>query len=706
MTSNFIGRTISGRYRLEALLGDGGMGTVYRAYDVNLDRQVALKLMHAHFARQEEFRARLIQEARTAAQLDHPSVVRVYDFGESEQGLFIAMEYINGGSLRAHLRRVQRMRKFFPLVQSLQIGAQIAEALDYAHNRKMVHRDIKPGNILLKRLRRPDEPGEHPFRALLTDFGLVKLTEGTGITQSGATLGTPTYMSPEQCAGEPLDGRADIYALGVVLYELFTNRLPFDLKNLSEAIAIHRHGEMPPPAHQLRPDVPKIIDDILMRTLAKSAAERYETGGDLADALRGAILTLEGAPTKIIVRGEMDILEKVSEPPPGHELIIETPGHPPSTVPLTDAVITLGRHKDNDIVLPAEGVSRQHAQLQATALGWVVIDKGGINGTYLNDRRLRAEDPTPLSPGSRIRIGPYELMLQGPEVVMTPEVESNAFQPTIAGTAIMTPALENGDESEPLSIFLPNDRISVEPGEPANVKVEVVNHSNTDDRVTLRVHGLPDNWVSTPDNLSNCRKTKRCSCSSLSGPPRHRSTPSGRQRFRIELVSQKFPGITAGATASLLIGPFVAFEAGLEEAEVRLPGIVTVNLHNTGNTAGDFSVVARDHERLLTFRGERGRIRLQPGQRADVGWKSTAPAGKFFGRNDYFPFEIDVVAANGGRQTLNGEAQAKPPVPQWLVYLLFFFVVFACAFGSLLPVFRSINFLAGPQEASRPAEPI
>ena len=174
MTS-FIGRTINNRYRLEALLGDGGMGSVYRAHDLNLDRQVAIKLMHAHYARQEEFRARLIQEAKTVAQLDHPSIVRVFDFGDSDAGLFIAMEYVDGGSLRDHLRRLQRMQKFLPLAQSLQIAAQIAEALAYAHDRGIIHRDVKPGNILLKRLSRPDTPGEQPFRALLSDFGLVKL---------------------------------------------------------------------------------------------------------------------------------------------------------------------------------------------------------------------------------------------------------------------------------------------------------------------------------------------------------------------------------------------------------------------------------------------------------------------------------------------------------------------------------------------------
>ncbi|MEI2709422.1 MAG: serine/threonine-protein kinase [Chitinophagaceae bacterium] len=166
--------------------------------------------------------------------------MRVYDFGDSELGLFIAMEYVDGGSLRDHLRRLQRLQKYLPLAQCLQIGIQIAEALDYAHRRKIIHRDVKPGNIILKRLSRPDEAGAQPFRALLTDFGLVKLQEGTSLTQSGATVGTPTYMSPEQCEGRELDGRSDLYSLGIVLYELVANKLPFTFQTLSEAIAAHQ----------------------------------------------------------------------------------------------------------------------------------------------------------------------------------------------------------------------------------------------------------------------------------------------------------------------------------------------------------------------------------------------------------------------------------------------------------------------------------
>ena len=694
MSNTLIGHTINGRYRLESLLGDGGMGTVYRAYDVNLDRQVALKLMHAHFARQEEFRARLIQEARTAAQLDHPSVVQIYDFGDSPEGLFIAMEFVNGGSLRDHLRRLQRMRKFLPLAQSLQIGAQIAEALDYAFQRGIVHRDIKPGNIMLKRLNRPDEPDEQPFRALLTDFGLVKLQEGSQLTQSGTTLGTPTYMSPEQCKGEKLDGRADLYALGVVLYELFTNRLPFEFKTLNDAIAVHSRGEMPTPAREIRSDIPAIIDTILVRSLAKQPAERYEDGAEMADALRSAMVALEGAPTQIMLREEMNILERVNEPPPGHELVINTPGHPPSTVPLTQAVITLGRQADNEIVLPADGVSRHHSRLQATALGWELVDLGGINGTFLNDRRLRADDPTPLAPGSRIRIGPYELTLQGPEIAVF-EQEAPTYQQERPSLGSTTPQMTPTQvaTAEPLGLFLPSDQITVDPGQQVQFKVEVVNRTPVDDRVSVRVQGLPGNWAVTPGEFRNLPAGETIQLTIAVRPPKHRSTPTGRQRFRIELVSQQHPNIKMATSASLNIGTFVSFEANLKPNQVKLPGSVTVQVHNTGNAPGDFSVVASGRQEGLRFRGERGRIRLQPGQVANVELAIEADRASWLGSGELFPFEVAVASAAGGRQTLKGEAQAGSTIPPWLMYAFIFIVTFACFIGFLVLVFGENGFL-------------
>ena len=686
MTS-LIGQTINNRYRVEALLGDGGMGAVYRAYDLNLDRQVAIKLMHAQFARQGEFRARLIQEAQTAAKLDHPSVVQIYDFGNSELGLFIAMEFVSGGSLRDHLKRLQTLRKYLPMNQSLQIVAQIADALDYAHRRGIIHRDIKPGNVLLKKLSRPDTPGEQPFRAMLTDFGLVKLQEGSNMTQTGATLGTPTYMSPEQCAGEDLDGRTDIYSLGVVLYELVTNRLPFTMRTLTEAVAVHTKGEMPPSVRSVRADIPPFIDAIISKALAKEREARYADAGEMTAALQGAIVSLEGAPTQIMHREEMDILEQVKEPPHGYELHIETPGHPTSVFSMTKPVVTLGRNADNDVVLPADGVSRHHARLQATALGWEVIDLGGINGTWLDERRLRASDDTPIGPGSRLRIGPYELLLQGPEIAVQEldfgedEVVSGATTPALENTAVATTA---PSPQEPLALFLPVDTISVGPGQAVELKVEIVNRSEKANRVSLRVQGVPASWIKSPGEFVTVMANDSVQLTIQIQPPRQRGTPTGRQRLRLELISQQHPDLKLGINASLLVGGFVAFEARIDPEQVRLPGIVTVAVENTGNAASDFSIVARDRQRAIRFHGEKGRIRLQPGQIANVELELEARQKGMFSSGELYPFEVEIFSTAGGRQVLAGEVRPGAVIPPGIMYAGLFIIIVACILGALI----------------------
>ncbi|MFO7681422.1 MAG: protein kinase [Chloroflexota bacterium] len=695
--STMIGQVIHDRYELQSLLGDGGMGTVYRAQDRNLNRQVAIKLMHPHFARRQEFRQRLIQEAQVAARLDHPSIVRIFDFGTFDDGLFIAMEYVDGGSLRAHLRRLQQENKYLPLAQSLQIGIHMAAALDYAHRRSVIHRDVKPGNIILKRLARSDDPGEQPFRAVLTDFGLVKLTEGEDLTESGMTLGTPVYMSPEQCEGGQLDGRSDLYSLGVVLYELFTNRLPFAFQSLSEAIAIHQRGKLPEPARTVRGDVPQIIEVILNKLLSKDRNGRYATGADLEKALRSALISLQGAPTLVMAQ-ESDILAQIMEPPVGFDLIINTPGHPASHVPLSQATITLGRNADNDIVLPAEGVSRHHARLQATSLGWEVLDLGGINGTFVNDRRLRAEDQTPLAPGDRLRVGPYELVLRGPEI--TPYESDLTATMAGAATAVSlgqtTPSAGiAAPEEDPLELFLAQDTYSVEPGRRLTIHLEIANRGLQDDRVTVRVQGVPQSWVETPVEYIPIPAGETVQVQVVVRPPRQRGTPAGRQRMRIELGSQRYRQLRVGTGVSLIVTGFVAFEAVMADTQVRLPATAAVTIRNTGNTAAEFNVTAKDRQKAIRFQGERGRIIIEGGQSKTIELELAARQQSWLGGGEVYPFEVDVTCTSGGQVTLAGEAYTGTTIPPTLLYALLFVVVFCIVMAMLAAIFGGGDFLRG-----------
>lgn len=269
-----IGKTI-GNYQIVEELGRGGMGTVYRAQQSSLNRSVALKVLSPALAQDPNVYRRFKQEALATAQLDHPNIVHVYDAGESEGVHYIAMEYIAGGTL---FTRMQNRATPLTLAEAVSIVAQIAMALDYAHRHGILHRDVKPSNILL------DTEG----RAVLTDLGIAHAFEGTRLTHTGMTLGTPSYMSPEQAQGQSLDGRSDLYSLGVVLFEILTQRLPFE--DNTPYIVLYKHiHETPPNPRDLNPQVPGKLAEVTLKALAKDPNKRFSNGQQMAAALLASV---------------------------------------------------------------------------------------------------------------------------------------------------------------------------------------------------------------------------------------------------------------------------------------------------------------------------------------------------------------------------------------------------------------------------------
>jgi|GEM_PF-1756880 len=276
--SGWLGRTI-GNYRIDAALGLGGMGRVFRAVHVHINRVAAIKVLHEQFAVDPTFQARFLREAQAAAALHHPNIVDVIDFNEADGTFYLVMEYVPDGSLRGLLKEQAAQGHLLPLATGLTLIRQAAEALDYAHRAGMVHRDIKPDNLLLRR-----EPATGELTVKVADFGLARLGDSTILTAEGQAMGTPAYMSPEQCQGTDLDGRSDIYSLGVVLFEVATGAVPFAMKSLTDAI--YKHVYVAPPSPQeVRADLPDALNEIILRCLAKQPADRFQTAGELASAL-------------------------------------------------------------------------------------------------------------------------------------------------------------------------------------------------------------------------------------------------------------------------------------------------------------------------------------------------------------------------------------------------------------------------------------
>jgi hypothetical protein len=269
-----VGTELAG-YRIESLLGLGGMSVVYLAEDLRLRRRVALQLLAASLAEDESFRDRFLRESELAASIDHPNIVPIYEAGTTEDILFIAMRYVEGRDLN---KRLQRGR--LDPADAIDILAQLASALDAAHARGLVHRDVKPSNVLLDTGTRPDG-SDHIY---LADFGLTRLvSEETGIGDDGHLLGTIDYVAPEQIAGEEIDGRADVYALGCVLYECLVGQPPFRRDSDIAVVFAHLETESPAPSEQ-RPELPPALDAVVARALAKGPEQRYPSCREFARA--------------------------------------------------------------------------------------------------------------------------------------------------------------------------------------------------------------------------------------------------------------------------------------------------------------------------------------------------------------------------------------------------------------------------------------
>ncbi|MDA8202706.1 MAG: protein kinase, partial [Chloroflexi bacterium] len=265
-----LGDVLGGRYRLVEVLGQGGVATVYRATDSQLGRDVAVKVLRPEYGHDPDFVARFRQEAQAAASLSHPNIVGVYDFGIDADGPYIVMEYIDGEDVATLVRRNGPL----PPRQAARLSAEVAHALAAAHARGIVHRDVKPGNVLVAA----------DGRVKVTDFGIARAWADARLTLPGVTLGSVHYMSPEQALGEQATEVSDVYSLGVVLYELLTGRRPWE-GDTAAAVAMARIGTPPPRVADIRPGVPATLDAIDRRALEPDPAARFPSAGALAEAL-------------------------------------------------------------------------------------------------------------------------------------------------------------------------------------------------------------------------------------------------------------------------------------------------------------------------------------------------------------------------------------------------------------------------------------
>lgn len=272
-----------GPYRIINQVGQGGMATVYKAYQPSMDRNVAIKVLPSRLAESQEFIQRFQQEARIIAKLEHPHILPVFDYGESDGVTYFIMRYLDAGTLADRMEKGRPL----PLNEIDHLFTQLAEALSYAHGFGIIHRDLKPSNALI------DSQGN----LFLTDFGIAKLLENASprLTQTDAIMGTPAYISPEQAQSSKVDQRSDIYSLGIILYEMVTGRVPFVAETPLAVLLKHVGDRLPPPS-SIKPDVPEAIEQVVLKSLAKHPGDRYSTVAEFLAAWKDAYAEARSAP--------------------------------------------------------------------------------------------------------------------------------------------------------------------------------------------------------------------------------------------------------------------------------------------------------------------------------------------------------------------------------------------------------------------------
>jgi serine/threonine protein kinase len=318
-STDLVGQTI-GKFDMVASLGGGGMAEVYKAFQPSLNRHVAIKVIHPYLAKDPEFITRFQREAQNVAALRHPHIVQVYDYDVDEGRPYMVMEFIDGSPLSNKLTKMHAEGQSFTLDEVIRIIKGVGEALAYAHEQEMIHRDVKPANVMI------DSRG----RVILTDFGLAKIVTDNRLTATGTVMGTPAYMSPEQCKGMAGDGRTDIYSLGVMLYELSTGQLPFQSET-QVGLIVKQVTEAPIPPRSVAPHLPEWLEAVILKSLEKDPDARYQSVAQMLADLTGQQMPLTVRPDATMVLPPSKIV-----PPADPNATVVQPPSTPGRVAMPD----------------------------------------------------------------------------------------------------------------------------------------------------------------------------------------------------------------------------------------------------------------------------------------------------------------------------------------------------------------------------------
>jgi len=689
--ADLIGQIID-HYRIDRFIGQGTIGNVYEAQDINLSRQVAIKVVHPFLAANERFQKLFLDQLQDVAAFDHRSIIRILAHGWKDEHLYIVTEYISDGSLTLYLEQFRAQNKLMPLEEAIQLAAQIADGLSYAHERKLIHRNLRPDNILLK----PHSSiGTIPFhQAVITDFGLAQIATEAAVTTVGLPPSAFTYMAPEQILGTAVGPHTDIYALGVIFYEMVVGKPPYQPRSVTEAHRVLLNEAITPPSSLLS-GLPPAVDKIILRCLGKTPEQRYGSAKLLLDDLEDSkkertrreiveVQILQPIEDEEDDEGTEEV-ERVSpapqphiptEPPPPpppapidfDRLVILQTGKDPQRITLHKEIMVIGRSpKDCDLVIDHPRISRRHLRLERRPDNvYTVTDLDTANGTWLGSKRLEANRDEVWSTGEIVRIGDvwltiepateadlktqpmeYEFVLQNKLPFAAPPAPSSAPSGAVM---IQPPGVAVGRVQ---AVLIPA-AIAVEPGGSANMLLDIINAGNAPDDFTITLNDIPPYWVSLPRQPIHIAPDDSVSVRIILHPPRISSSTFGTQPFTVQVASLNNPQVYTAVQGHMQITGFHEFAVEVQPQRIRSTHRAYVLITNQGNVPASYRLAAdaSQPEIVIDLPGEP--VTVLPGQQIYVPIRVSSAYQSLLSGQKNIPFSLSVTADQGGERQPNG----------------------------------------------------
>ncbi|RRR77050.1 MAG: FHA domain-containing protein [Candidatus Viridilinea halotolerans] len=678
-----------GDYQLEALLTTGAIGTLYRARHVRLERVAMVQLFASGLLQRPALQPRLLAALRGVAALRHPHIAAIFDVAEQDGQLFVVSDLPAGGTLRS-------LDAATPLATRLELLAQAAEGLAYAHAAGIIHGALRPELLLLDEMR----PAQ-PLQLKLSELGISSLLPELA-------LEAPAYLAPEQCRGLALDGRTDIYSLGIVLYEQLVGAPPFEAENLEAAIGQHLEAR-PVPPREVQPNIAPELERIVLRCLAKAPADRFADANELAVALRQAAAHATSAP-----QAQTGKHARVGANKPAPQIaILDQQGAQLRSADMAAGTLTLGRTPENDLCLDDPLVAAQHLRLVWDGQQVTVSDLGASSGTFLGGARIPPGIAIPWDGRIPLRAGPFTLRIVGTQAAEVPAPMAQAAPPeppatlddpflasllTPLGTPVVTPPPPVPPRAR-LEVQCDQDRALLNPGSPTVVPVRLINSGQTSIEATLRIEGEASAWVRKADlPVVRLEPGAQSNSSLLVNVPRDANVAAGDYPVTLHAQALGAPAETGSARMQWTVAAYADLDVRLLPPSNQSHGVADyqVLLHNAGN-APLTALLNFEDDGSLGFTLTQDEVPLAAGQSVRVGLNVEA-AGRLFGHPQRRRFAIRAESDAGQSRLAEGELTHLARLPAWTPLAIFGVLV-------LLLIAGFANILLGGLDQSEASLP-